>query len=100
MVDQSAQVTALLSLAAACSSAGVVVLFAKDTKLCRSPDHLPLMAVFVAPPQKHQYTTTSLLILHYLCLLYPDQMVVLNTDRIETLGAKRRRRISRIAWLL
>ncbi|KAK9283039.1 hypothetical protein L1049_011267 [Liquidambar formosana] len=29
-------VTALLSLAAACSSAGVVVLFAKDTNLCRS----------------------------------------------------------------
>lgn len=35
------QVTATLSLAAACSSAGVVVLYAKDLKICKSQINLP-----------------------------------------------------------
>lgn len=35
------QVTALLSLAAACSSAGVTVLYAKDVNFCREQPHLP-----------------------------------------------------------
>ncbi|XP_021620888.1 CASP-like protein 5B2 isoform X2 [Manihot esculenta] len=34
-------VTATLSLAAACSSAGVVVLYAKDLKICKSQINLP-----------------------------------------------------------
>ncbi|KZV53404.1 hypothetical protein F511_10190 [Dorcoceras hygrometricum] len=34
-------VTATLSLAAACSSAGVAVLYAKDLKFCTGPTHLP-----------------------------------------------------------
>ncbi|KAK2657792.1 hypothetical protein Ddye_010844 [Dipteronia dyeriana] len=36
-------VTAMLSLAAACSSAGVIVLYAKDLKFCKAQghDHLP-----------------------------------------------------------
>ncbi|XP_022766204.1 CASP-like protein 5B2 isoform X2 [Durio zibethinus] len=34
-------VTAMLSLAAACSSAGVIVLYARDLDLCRVQIHLP-----------------------------------------------------------
>ncbi|KAL5740539.1 hypothetical protein ACOSP7_029424 [Xanthoceras sorbifolium] len=34
-------VTAMLSLAAACSSAGVIVLYAKDLKFCEVQDHIP-----------------------------------------------------------
>ncbi|GMN41425.1 hypothetical protein TIFTF001_010647 [Ficus carica] len=34
-------VTAILSLAAACSSAGVTVLYSKDLDICNSPPHLP-----------------------------------------------------------
>ncbi|KAK6120331.1 hypothetical protein DH2020_046022 [Rehmannia glutinosa] len=34
-------VTATLSLAAACSSAGIAVLYAKDLKFCTGPSHLP-----------------------------------------------------------
>ncbi|XWS43758.1 hypothetical protein CRYUN_Cryun16bG0131500 [Craigia yunnanensis] len=34
-------VTAMLSLAAACSSAGVVVLYARDLYFCRDESHLP-----------------------------------------------------------
>ncbi|KAL8517518.1 hypothetical protein ACS0TY_015678 [Phlomoides rotata] len=34
-------VTATLSLAAACSSAGIAVLYAKDLKYCKGPSHLP-----------------------------------------------------------
>ncbi|XP_073016765.1 CASP-like protein 5B2 [Primulina eburnea] len=34
-------VTATLSLAAACSSAGIAVLYAKDLKFCTGPTHLP-----------------------------------------------------------
>lgn len=35
------QVTATLSLAAACSSGGIAVLYAKDLKFCIGPSHLP-----------------------------------------------------------
>ncbi|EOY07423.1 hypothetical protein QUC31_011354 [Theobroma cacao] len=34
-------VTAMLSLAAACSSAGVIVLYARDLDFCRAQAHLP-----------------------------------------------------------
>ncbi|KAE8666205.1 CASP-like protein 5B3 [Hibiscus syriacus] len=34
-------VTAMLSLAAACSSAGVIVLYARDLDFCRAQSHLP-----------------------------------------------------------
>ncbi|EYU41762.1 hypothetical protein ABFS83_10G028600 [Erythranthe nasuta] len=34
-------VTATLSLAAACSSGGIAVLYAKDLKFCTGPGHLP-----------------------------------------------------------
>ncbi|KAL2481589.1 CASP-like protein 5B2 [Abeliophyllum distichum] len=34
-------VTATLSLAAACSSAGIAVLYGRDLKFCRGPVHLP-----------------------------------------------------------
>ncbi|XP_073273207.1 CASP-like protein 5B2 [Primulina huaijiensis] len=34
-------VTATLSLAAACSSSGIAVLYAKDLKVCTGPTHLP-----------------------------------------------------------
>ncbi|KAG8649362.1 CASP-like protein 5B2 isoform X1 [Manihot esculenta] len=39
--ESSFKVTATLSLAAACSSAGVVVLYAKDLKICKSQINLP-----------------------------------------------------------
>ncbi|CAN1275465.1 CASP-like protein 5B2 [Linum perenne] len=35
------QVTAMLSLAAACSSAGVVVLYARDLNFCKTQENLP-----------------------------------------------------------
>nr|XP_016441557.1 PREDICTED: CASP-like protein 5B2 [Nicotiana tabacum] len=35
------QVTATLSLAAACSSAGIAVLYSKDLNFCSSSSHLP-----------------------------------------------------------
>nr|GMD43426.1 CASP-like protein 5B2 [Ipomoea batatas] len=34
-------VTSTLSLAAACASAGIAVLYAKDLKFCNDPAHLP-----------------------------------------------------------
>ena len=42
------QVTAMLSLAAACSSAGVVVLYAKDLKYCGIHDQLSCLRYEVA----------------------------------------------------
>ena len=42
------QVTAMLSLAAACSSAGVVVLYAKDLKYCNVHDQLSCLRYEVA----------------------------------------------------